>query len=542
MNTIEPRRALATILLLAACGGEPGTDRTSTGPPSTETGHARLVVLVSVDQLRGDYLERHDSLFTGGFRRLLDRGTYFTAATHDHSATETGPGHATLGTGVYPAHSGLPSNEFYVGTGEANRVYVVEDTTARIVGDTSAEGRAPTMLRHTGFADWLMAAHPGAKVLSVAGKDRSAILMLGKAHGQAYWFDSHVGRFVTSDYYVDALPAWLVAVQRDSITSSLLRDSVWREATPPASRGVAGPDSVRWEADTVHTSFPHRYAEEGHDRYWSWLGGTPFIDGAVLQAARAAVRAEGLGADSVPDYLALGMSQTDYVGHSYGPDSREQLDNLLRLDRELGDFFDFLDRRIGPDAYAVVLSADHGVLTMPELRAARGESGRRVLPDEWRTRARAVAAQAAGGPARGDVATDTARQDRVARALERLDWVADAIPAHDLRGGAPADSFVTLFRHSYVPDRPADTFEELYGVAVRRAEGVLITSGHGGTSHGSVYWYDRWVPIVVMGRDVRARRDASRVATVDVAPTLAALTGTPVPDDLDGAALPIRTP
>ncbi len=530
---------LLAALLLSAAGWQarrPASRAVSSAPAQARP---RLLVLLSVDQMRGDLLLRYDSIYTGGFRRLLDQGAVYTRASHDHAITETGPGHATLGTGVYPSHSGIVSNQFFVRRGnDWHQVYVVEDPARSIVGEPDEAGRSPQFLLHTGFADWLKQAKPEAKVFSVAGKDRSAILMLGRAHGQAYWFDHATGRFVTSTYYRKDYPDWLRRLE-PVIDARLRADTVWESTVPPAARTLADADTVPYESDGVHTYFPHRFAAEGGGGtprdFYGWVGSTPFADEAVLTVAENALRAESLGADDVPDYLAVGLSQTDYVGHGYGPLSQEQLDNLLRLDRELGAFFDSLDTVVGRGRWVAVLSADHGALTKPEIRQREEKPGMRMVGN-WARRLYDYANQAANagsGP-------PSAGRARVAAALERLPFVADAITYDELRAGAPADSFVTLYRHSFHDGRPADELGTL-GVMLRLKEGYLLTSSTGGTSHGSPYWYDQWVPLVVLGGDVGASRIADAVSTVDVAPTFARLAGVSPPGDLDGKPLQALT-
>lgn len=532
----QAQRAAVLALTTAFLVGAAPSPTTPT-PPARTTPAPRLIVLISVDQMRGDLLQRYATLFTGGFRRLLDHGAYFTAAMHDHAHTETGPGHATLGTGVYPSHSGAVANNFYVRRGAGwRRVYVVQDDSARIVGYPALPGRSPRLLLHTGFADWLKRARPAAKLFSVSGKDRSAILMQGRAHGQAYWFDHGAGRFVTSTYYRRDYPDWLMAMA-PRIEAELSADTVWRSTVPAAARRLAQPDTARWEGDGVHSFFPHRFRAErrGPTRadFYGWLGGTPFIDAAVLQVAARAITAESLGADTVPDYLDIGLSQTDYVGHAYGPLSQEQLDNLLRLDRELGDFFAVLDRRVGKGHWVVALTADHGVLTQPEIRARQGRQGERISGG-YATRMRRIATAAEAGD------TSAAGRARAARALDRLSFVAEAMTSDELGHGAPADSFITLYRRAFRADRPADSLARL-GLMVRPGRGDLLTHSTGGTSHGSPYWYDRWVPLVFLGADIAPARISRHAAAVDVAPTLAALAGVPVPDDLDGHALALPT-
>ena len=488
------------------------------------------MVMLVVDQFREPYLEQYNDLFRGGLRRLLDEGRLYTNATHDHAMTETAVGHATLSTGVYPMHHGVVANEWAERT-PAGWVDVsnVGDSTVKIVGSPSMAGVSPRRLMHTGLADWIIAADSRSQVASVSGKDRGAIQPAAHARGQVYWFEPRAGRFVTSTYYRDSYPAWA-----DDFTKQVLprytRDSVWASQIPTAAEARTSADAVAWEGDGVHTAFPHRFADEARPgQFWQWFAATPLLDAATLEYARTMVSSLGLGRDDAPDFLNVSLSQTDRVGHAYGPMSREQLDNLLRLDRELGTFFDFLDRTVGADRWVVGLSADHGSLLAPETLPQPGESaaGRRGT-DAEKAQLKTIRDAAAKAP--NDAATAT----RTAAALRQLPFVADAYTHAQLLGGTSADSFAVLERRSLYPDRAAADFSP-FGVEVRFVEGWL--SSVRGTSHGTPYWYDRHVPLLFMGPHIAPGRDTSRAATVDFAPTLARVLRVPAPSDLDGRPL-----
>jgi arylsulfatase A-like enzyme len=239
------------------------------------------------------------------------------------------------------------------------------------------------------------------------------------------------------------------------------------------------------------------------------------------------VKSLGLGRDDAPDFLNVSVSATDKVGHGYGPLSREQLDNLLRLDRELGKFFDYLDSSVGRDKWTVMLTADHGVLDSPEDLIARGEYGHRLTPAEVKTldslRAHADSARDPKAAARELVAS-----------LKKLPLIADAWTHEELAKPQQADSFVVLQQRSMFPGREPDRFSR-EGVEFRFIPGVLALPR--GSSHGQTYWYDRHVPMIFMGPGIPAGRDSSRAATVDFAPTFSAILGIPYPHDLDGKVL-----
>lgn len=492
----------------------------------------KLAVMIVVDQFREPYLERYGKLFHGGFRRLLDDGRFYTNATHDHANTETAVGHSTLSTGVYPMRHGIVANDWKEKTGAGwTSVSNVGDSTVKIVGYPALPGVSPHYLLRTGLADWLTKADARSIVASVSAKDRGAVLPAAHAKGQVYWFEPKAGRFVTSTYYRDQYPTWADAFTSATMNGTYARDSVWDDRTPTDARSLASADSVAWENDGVHVSFPHRAADEARPgRFWDWFATTPMLDAATLDYAEAMVAALGMGKDEVPDLLNVSLSQTDRVGHAFGPLSREQLDNLLRLDAELGAFFDFLDRTVGKDRWVVGLSADHGSLLAPETLPQPGEStaGHRATAAE-RAQLKAIMDSAT------QHANDPRNAERVAGALEKLPFVAAAYLDTDLLR-SQKDSFAVLERHSLFPGRAGDDFSP-FGVEVRFAEGFINKAT--GTTHGTPYWYDRHVPIIFMGPGIAKGRDGSHVATVDFAPTLAHILGIAPDGPLDGKRLSI---
>jgi predicted AlkP superfamily pyrophosphatase or phosphodiesterase len=495
------------------------------------------VVFVSVDQLRGDLIERYDSAFTGGFRRLMDRGHRFTGATHDHSGTATAAGHATLSTGAFPSRNGIVGNSWQELTQDGWRsVYSVEDTLTHILGHPAMEGRSPRNLLRTGLADWITAADSGAIIVSASRKDRAAITMAGQALGHVYWITQNEAQFVTSSYYASAYPTWVDRFNRTEMPR-IFADSVWEARAPEQARALARADSSMYEGDGTHTAFPHRFMEEAADPDRSgalnrWAYGQTHPDAAVGAFALEAVEVLGMGQDEVTDYLGLSFSQADAVGHAYGPRSQEQLENLLHLDRVLGELMAGLDELVGEGRWLLALSGDHGTMDIPEHLAETGvEAGRatreglsvlRGLFAEYR--------EMEGDPL--DVA------DALVDALEELPIIGDATTVAELTGGPPADSFVTFMRNSYHPDRWVwGAGSQGSGVLFRYAEGFYPSPAARGSGHGSPYFYDRHVPLIFFGTGVEPGLSRERARTVDIAPTLASLAGIIWPTDVDGVPL-----
>lgn len=557
----------------------------------------RLVVVAVVDQLRPDLLQRYSSCFRGGLRRLLDEAFRFENATHEHAVTNTSPGHATLATGALPSQHGIVDNGWYERVdGEYVGVAAVADSTVHIPGQPEMRGASPRKLRMSTLAEWLQAQHPEARVVSVAGKDRSAIFLVGRARAQVYWFSRTAGRFVTSSYYSEDDPDWVQRFHAD-VWPSFSSDSTWTCSTPSEWRALARDDDVAFEK-ARESAFPHRFEppvppsssgpESGEPRYtsaaeeqraiaqayWRWFYGSPRLDAATLEFAITALRATGLGQDDTPDYLALGLSATDVIGHDFGPLSLEQLDNLLQLDRALGRFFDVLDAEVGAGRWVLALSADHGVGTMPEQLELDGVEARRVPRDEIEALFTDLKAAAdvygqtgvlsSSAELERVLATRTAATSYVAAAMPRSELAlisgvstASDKPAavaghtatpHPVRITSESDPFVRLYRNSYYEGRmlggPLWSREQrvslgTYGVEVRLKENVNVHRTR--AVHGSPYRYDRHVPLMFMGSGIRPQTSDEPVRTVDLAPTLARLLGVSVPEERAGRALALST-
>ncbi len=520
-------RSLVVVVSLMMGFGLGGAPCAGQMPPP----QPRLLVLISIDQFRADLVERYAPMFTGGFKRFREEGYRFTQTSHAHANTETAVGHTTLSTGVFPSRSGIVANDWIeTDANGPHSVYAVADSASPIVGQPDAPGRSPANLKRGGLADWVLAADPEARIASISLKDRAAITLAGRAKGDVYWILPSAGRFVTSTYYRSDYPKW-VQDFNDRVMPGLLTDTVWNTTVPEAQRSLARDDAASYEGDGVHTTFPHLASQEATPAgRVAWLLRGPTADRAVGAMAREAIDQLQLGQRDHVDYLALSFSATDYVGHDYGPLSQEQLDNIHRLDGELGTLFAYLDEHVGEGRWVAALSADHGVLTMPEYLVTQGEGAQRI---NARVRGDALRAAARDATAEGGTRDEIAR--RLAAIVEERGLATKAYTDADLTKGEPADSFATFFRNSLYPGRAGGRLS-IYGVEIRFGYHELVR-GATGTTHGTPYWYDRHVPFLLLGAGVHSGRSATPTYTVDIAPTLASLGGLPVPPDLNGSSV-----
>jgi hypothetical protein len=489
-----------------------------------------LVVLIAVDQMRADYLARFASQWTGGFARLYHGGTVFEHGEQDHAATETAPGHATMLSGRYPSHTGIALNS-----------RGVQDRDSPVLDAPDTVGASPRRFRGTTLYDWMLAADPDARVLSVSRKDRAAIFPIGRARGAVYWL-SH-GSFTTSRYYADTLPSWVQTFNRRH-DAERLAGATWNLLLPDSA--YPEPDSMPFENGGVDYTFPHHLAG-APGAAARQLNQFPWIDSLTLAFALAGVRATGLGHRDRPDLLSISLSTTDAIGHAFGPDSREIHDHLLRVDRWLGQFLDSLGQLVPVARTVLAFTGDHGVTSLPEYTVlVRHERGGRV----WlggvargatavlgRSFATSFGLEADGGLLVADLVALRANGisvDSLAAALgveaAGLPGVARVYTPRTLAEAPGSDWNATLWRHLLPPD---------YGwlLCAVTAPGYVWSAGGLDAEHGAAHPEDVAVPIVFYGPGIPAQRIERRVSTVDIGPTLAAFIAVAPTEPVDGRVL-----
>ncbi|MBX3156837.1 MAG: alkaline phosphatase family protein [Deltaproteobacteria bacterium] len=537
---------VALALALAACGGSRGAP-----PPAPSRPGVKLVVLVVVDQLPMWTFERDRPHFKGGFARLAREGA-FAVSEMPYATPFTAVGHATIGTGAPPSVHGIIGNTWYRRGDNVQRGAEYDpDAPALVVGPSHggelgpgdvASGRA---LRVDGIAEALRAATGGVgKSIAIGLKGRAVAFVAGKQPDLAVWYEAAAGGMTTSKRYAREAPAWLVQLARDR-PSNRFFDRTWEPLDAGLLARVTGiPDDNPAEgAGGMTAAFPHRIA--GDPAPAEAVLHSPFGDLLVLDATYAALDAMQLGADDVPDLLAISFAAHDYVGHVWGPDSWEVLDLMMRLDAALGSLFDALDTRLGKDGWAAVLTSDHGAT--PLVERTRVPGARRIASEEI-----ARAAHEAMAAVLGEVETPGARGRWVSSVTSSTVYLAPQLA--DVRDpdsrGAALDAAVAAIaklpgiaaagRNDKLGDCAAragleraaclsyadGVSGELYVVP---AAGSLISDYRGGTHHDAPFDDNRLVPVFVRAPGLAPTTSATRVSSLQVAPTVTALLRVPAP-------------
>ena len=533
--------ALAALVLVALLGVTPSArsqSANSSGP------RPKLVVLVVVDQMRADYLERFAAYETGGLHFFATRGADFLNANYQHTPTETCLGHSILLSGRNPAHTGIVANDWY-DRDAGKMAYCVDDPTSPIIGGQGA-AVSPRNLIGENFSDWIQAAYPGSHVYAMALKDRSAILMAGHKPQGAFWYSTQSGQFVSSRYYGEALPQWV----SDFNARGPVAPYAGKDWMP-----LLDANSPAYHTHQVAWQFPH-HMPDASGKLGDAVYSSPFGDEVLESFAESAVTANHLGektgASTGPDVLELGFSSNDAIGHAYGPDSPEIADEQIRLDRTVGKLMDFLNQRLGEKNVLWVLSGDHGAEPTPEAQQEldHNAAAQRIPPAQVTA---AITAQlnaifhitgdmhwfaSASDPMlyfdrdelkRHNIPLDDARQALV----EKVKDVPGVEGFYDPSQADKIPGWIGPFiRNSVFPARSGDVY---YLVK----EWTLVSFGRGGTSHSDPWPYDTHVPLILAGWRIQPAQIPAEVHIADLAPTLASLLGVKPPADepLDGKSL-----
>ena len=517
----------------------------------------KLILQITIDQMRGDFPMRYkDRLTEGGFRYLMEKGTHYTNAHFQHADTETPIGHAALFTGTYPAYNGIVAgNWFDLDKGKV--IYNCEDDRYPLIGKKPAKGkgRAPTNLLSSTIGDELMISNNSqSRVFSVSIKDRGAILPGGHT-GKAFWYSKSDGSFVSSSYYYDDYPSWVKQWNSEKRADEY-KDTEWKLLNDSSTYVFGKDDNRSFEVDMfgLGTTFPHPV--KGDSKYfYASLIATPFGDELTADFAKTLIKSEKLGQGKQTDFMAISFSVTDYIGHLFGPSSLEAEDNILRMDRLLADLFQFIDKEIGLDQTMIIVSADHGMSEAPEYMQGLGfEVGRLTSATVVKGTIKDALKTKLG------ISEDVIRlfeypyvylnedeikktkysvaqiETAVAKEIININGIVGAITRTDLMKGsfAPTPVNMSILNNFHLKRSGhihviADQFWYFYYEMDTTTEIAAI--------HCSPWTYDTYVPLFFAGYDIPAQKIHRPVTPYDIAVTIATRLGIKPPSGSVGIPL-----
>jgi predicted AlkP superfamily pyrophosphatase or phosphodiesterase len=557
---------LATVALIL-CSALPSSAQDKKKP--------RLVLQITVDQLRGDLPHRYYSEFgEGGFRYVYEKGVVYEAAFHRHANTETIVGHTTLATGADPSTHGMVGN-VWLDRESGKLIYNIEDSrypllTKNAGVDSEAEidptqrlatseGRSPAAILVSTFSDELALSNAGkSKIFGISVKDRGAVSMAGHA-GKAFWFSKKTGEFVTSTYYYKEYPSWVKAWNAKQIAFSYSGKS-WELMHDRSAYLFGNRGDVPYETSFPGYGrvFPHPFGKSDGKYFTTLLTLSPVGDELTLSFAEAVIEGEKLGQSGNTDYLSISFSSTDYVGHLFGPSSLESEDNLLRLDRTLAELFQFVDQKVGLANTVIVVSADHGAAEIPGYLNEFGIDAKYFKPDalDPKTLEKQPAIEALKKKLGIDKeliqsyfqpyvylnhevvqerGLNLAEVERtVAAELEKIDGIWLAAPSSALADGAfPNTPLEEAILRNYNSKRSGDIYVVFKPAwFINDSDGLSVAS-----THGSPWRYDQFVPVIFLVPGMPPQRVFREISTVDVAPTLSAILGITYPSGSVGKPL-----
>jgi predicted AlkP superfamily pyrophosphatase or phosphodiesterase len=495
----------------------------------------KLVVGMVIDQMRWDYLYRYYSRYSaGGFKRLINEGFSAENTFIPYTPTYTACGHASIYTGSVPAINGIVGNDWYDRSINRN-MYCAEDSTVSTVGSNTTAGKmSPKNLLVTTITDELrLATNFQSKVIGISLKDRGSIMPAGHSANAAYWYDGGTGDWITSTHYMSKLPTWLEDYNKIKLANKFY-DKNWNTLYPIETYTQSTSDNKPYEGKArgeETPSFPHPlklYVGKNYDMIRS----TPYGNTMTLDLAKLAILSEDLGKSPSTDFLAVSCSSTDYVGHQYGPNSIEAEDTYLRLDKDLEDFLNYLDKTVGKGNYLFFLSADHGAAHVPGFMAENKLPGglfsdskvvkslNTAIEDQFRVK-RAIITSSNSQFYFDHKAIRNAKADFNAikmmaiEALRDEDEVLDAVDLSKLSTETLPAEIKKMVTNGYYGKRSGDIYYIL--------KSNYFGGGKTGTTHGSWNPYDSHIPCVFMGWNVKPGKTNKTHYMTDISATLAAM-------------------
>lgn len=514
------------------------------------TAKPKLVVGIVIDQMRWDYLYRFYDLYgANGLKRLLNKGFSCENTLIPYVPTYTAVGHTCVYTGSVPAYTGIVGNNWFDKTTNTN-VYCTDDSTVNPVGSNTKGGKmSPENLWVTTITDELRLSNNfKSKVIGIAMKDRGAILPAGHSANAAYWYDDKSGKWISSTYYMQQLPDWVSQFNAKDVAGNYMKQD-WNTLLPINKYDLSSADDEPYEnaiKGEKTVTFPHRLSTIGDaDKYESFKT-TPFANSFTFDFAKSAIENEALGKNTVPDFLAVSISSTDYIGHSFGPNSVEIEDTYLRLDNDIADFLQYLDTKVGKGNYLVFLTADHGVAHIPAFLAEHkipggvfneGEVSRelnKMIEDEFGMKNVVQSLQNYQVYLNADEISKqgkdlSAVKKSVIRFLAAKPFIIHVFDTRELASTTMPEPQKTMMGNGFNPKRSGDiqfTFKPGY-----------FDGGKKGTTHGLWNPYDAHIPLLWYGWNIKPGKTNRETYMTDIAATVAALLQIQMPSGCVGKVI-----
>jgi predicted AlkP superfamily pyrophosphatase or phosphodiesterase len=516
-----------------------------------EPAKPKLVVGLVVDQMRYDFLYRYYNKYgEGGFKRLLSKGYSCKNTNYTYVPTATAPGHAAIYTGTTPAINGIVGNDWFV-RNLGKRIYCVEDTTVQVIGTTEgpkAGKMSPRNLLVTTVTDQLrLSNNKQSKVIGIALKERGAILPVGHMANAAYWYDT-CGNWISSNYYMKQMPDWVNAFNAKNLPAAYL-SKPWNTLLPIADYTESTADNVVYEEPFPRETspvFPHNLPALKNQRF-DLIRSTPFGNSLTADFARAAIENENLGQGKYTDFIAISFSSTDYIGHQFGPNSIETEDTYLRLDKDIEDFLNFLDLKLGKDGYLLFLTADHGVGSNPQFLAEHKMPGGFFSSQKMTAALKEFLNKTYGDGvyianvinnqvylhSRVFTEKNTSKEaaaEKCAAFILKLEGVSSTITAAEIRTHDYTTSPNILIKAGYNEKRSGDVIYTLLP--------GWMDYKKTGSNHGTAYSYDTHVPLIWFGWNIEPGESLVPVSISDIAPTVATLLKIEFPSGCTGVPIP----
>ena len=518
---------------------------------TTKSEKPKLVVGIVVDQMRNDYIERFWNHYSeDGFKRLVNNGYRFKNAHFNYVPTYTGPGHASIYTGTTPATHGIIGNNWYDKTIDAS-VYCAGDTSVQPIGTMDKAGMmSPHRMTVTTIADEnRLATQMRGKTIGVALKDRGAILPAGHTANAAYWFHGmDEGQWISSSFYMDSLPQWVVEFNNSGKAASYFK--TWNTLYPIETYVESGTDMNKFEGGfkgKETATFPYNLQElRAHNNNFELLKAVAFGNDLTTDFAIAAIEGEKLGQNNDTDFLTLSYSSTDYVGHNFGVNSKEVQDTYLRLDKNIAQLLQYLDKTVGKDQYIVFLTADHAAVDVPayldSLKIPAGYFDSR----SFRNNIDSLVQKEYGNKNliknisnnqlffnyellhEMNINIDSFQQ-KLSNYILMQDNIHRVYTRQQIVNGAYTKGMDELIKNGFNHKRSGDLIYVL--------DPSFISYSRTGSTHGSSFMYDTHVPMLFYGKGVKSGSSSRRSEIVDIAPTIAVMLGISFPSGTTGEPL-----